>query len=80
MTMNIDDTTLLRLGPEVPSNSDDRTCWIALNKFASQEQTSEGPMLGRACRSLAEVEVRVNKVREDLDNILVGARARFAQR
>jgi hypothetical protein len=72
---------MLRLGQKWPGNQTDNTYWIGADPMNSRVQHGDGLLLmGRECRSLAELEMVGAEIKADVDAVLKEARQRLVQR
>jgi hypothetical protein len=70
----------LQLGQKWPDGSLDNKYWIGMDPMQAGIQHGDGlVMLGRECRSLADLENVASEIREDLDRALEEARRKLRQ-
>jgi hypothetical protein len=68
----------LQLGQQWPDDSADNVYWIGMDPMQARVQHGDGlVILGRECRSLAQLGAVAFKIREDLDRVLEEARQKF---
>jgi len=73
---NVPRRSLLTLGQKWPDTMPDNRYWIAADPLASPMQHPGGITLGAECATLIELERVAAAIREDLENVLVEARAK----
>ncbi len=70
----------IQLGQKWPDGEPDNTYWIGMDPNQARIQRGDGlVILGRECRSLAELERVAAEIREDLDAVLGQARRKLGQ-
>lgn len=71
---------MLKLGQKWPGDQADNTYWIGADPMNSRVHHADGLVLmGRECRSLAELELVAEDIRTELDMVLLEARKRFGR-
>jgi hypothetical protein len=71
---------MLKLGQKWPGDQADNTYWIGADPMNSRVQHGDGLLLmGRECRSLAELEMVGTEIKADVDAVLKEARQRLGR-
>ena len=71
-------TKMLQLGQKWPDGYADNVYWIGADPNHARIQHGDGlVILGRECRSLAELEAVAAQIRHELDKVLEGARTKL---
>lgn len=69
---------MIKLGQKWPGDLFDNTFWIGVDPMNSSVQHEDGLVLvGRECRSYAELEMLASEIRSELDAVLNEARIRL---
>jgi hypothetical protein len=70
----------VQLGQQWPEDSAGNIYWIGMDPMQSGIQYCGRPLiLGRECRSMADLEAVASEIREDLDSVLEEARLKLRQ-
>jgi hypothetical protein len=73
-------TRMLKLGQKWPGDEPDNTYWIGADPMNSRLHHGDGLVLmGRECRSLAELEMVGSELKAEVDSVLNEARQRFGR-
>ena len=73
-------TRMLKLSQKWSGDEPDNTYWIGADPMNSRVQHGDGLLLlGRECRSLAEIEAVGAELKAEVDALLSEARQRFGQ-
>ena len=71
---------ILKLGPEIPSHSDDRSSYVKLAFDQTRTTIGQDFILGRECHSLEEIEELIAQLESDLEDVRREAQMRYQER